>query len=354
MLYAGLDYHKKYSLIQAKDRNGVKKAAAKIPNELENVREFFEGLDEPCKVVLEAGYNWGKMYDWLDQIEAVEEVQLAHPSRVKAIAAAQVKTDSVDAGTLADLLRADLIPRAHIPSRETRELKEVIRQRLFLVRMRTMLKNRIHALLDRYHVPPPPCSDAFGKKGRNYLAGVCLEGCARDQLGQDLRLLETLNEEIRETEKLLRVSLKGDRRVELLETMPGLGAITAAVLALEIDDIRRFPDARKLAAYAGLVPSVHASGGKVYHGRLMKQSNKWLRWALVEAAWVAVRHDPYFRALYGKHARKGAQTAIVVTARRLLEVAWHVLTEDRPYEARPVRLAMKRTHGLSPAALMQD
>ena len=354
MLYAGLDYHKRYSLIQAKDRNGVKRKSARIPNEFQAVQEFFEGLDEPCKVVLEAGYNWGKMYDWLDQIEAVDEVQLAHPFRVKAIAAAQVKTDSVDAGTLADLLRADLIPRAHIPSQETRKLKEVLRQRLFLVRIRTMLKNRIHGLLDRYHVPPPPGSDAFGKRGCDYLAKVCLEGSAKDQLDQDLRLLETLNAEIRETEKLLRRSLKGDRRVELLETMPGLGAITAAVLALEIDDIRRFPDARKLAAYAGLVPSVHASGGKVHHGRLMKQSNKWIRWALVEAAWTAVRHDPYFRALYGKHARKGSQTAIVVTARRLLEVAWHVLAEGRPYEARPVRPAMEGTHGLSPAALIKD
>lgn len=260
-----------------KDRNGVKKKSGKIPNEFQAVQEFFEGPDEPCKVVLEAGYNWGKMYDWLDQIEELDEVQLAHPYRVKAIAAAQVKTDSVDAGTLADLLRANLIPRAHIPSQETRALKEMVRQRLFLVRMRTMVKNRIHALLDRYRVPPPPGSDAFGKRGRDYLAKVCLEGGAREQLDQDLRLLETLNTEIREAEKLLKHSLKDDRRVELLETIPGLGAITAAVLALEIDDIHRFSDARKLAAYAGLVPSVHASGGKIHHGRLMKQSNKWLR-----------------------------------------------------------------------------
>lgn len=179
-----------------------------------------------------------------------------------------------------------------------------------------------------------------------------MAGSARDQLDQDLRLLEVLNTEIRETEKLLKHALKDDRRVELLETIPGLGAITSAVLALEIDNIGRFPDARKLAAYAGLVPSVHASGGKIHHGRLMKQSNKWLRWALVEAAWVSVRHDPYFRTLYGKHAKKGSQTAIVVTARRLLEVVWHVLTEERAYEARPVRAATGRTCRISPAALI--
>jgi transposase len=152
-----------------------------------------------------------------------------------------VKTDSVDAGTLADLLRADLVPRAHIPTQETRKLKEMVRQRLFLVRLRTMLKNRIHALLDRYHVPPLPGSDVFGKRGCNDLAKVCLEGSAHEQLDQDLRLLETLNADFRETEKLLCQSLKGDRRVELLQTIPGLGEITAAVLALEIDDVGRFP-----------------------------------------------------------------------------------------------------------------
>ncbi|MGA9751281.1 MAG: transposase, partial [Acidobacteriota bacterium] len=117
MLYAGLDYHKRYSLIDVKDENGIKKKAMRVENEFQAVQEFFADLDEPCKVVLEAGYNWGKLYDWLDQIEKLDEVQLAHPYRVKAIAAAQVKTDSVDAGTLADLLRANLIPRAHIPSR---------------------------------------------------------------------------------------------------------------------------------------------------------------------------------------------------------------------------------------------
>lgn len=353
MLYAGLDYHKRYSVVQAMDEQGCPRERARLPNEFEAVRAYFEGLGEPCKVVLEAGWNWGTMFDWLEQVESVKEVQLAHPYRVKAIASAQVKTDAVDAATLAHLLRTNLIPKAHIPCAETRQFKEIVRQRLFLVRLRTMLKNRLHALLDRHHVPAPPVSDLFGKRGVDYLSKVRLPEGAQAQLEQDLRLLEVLNGEVRRSESLLRRSLKGDRRVELLETVPGIGAITAAVVALEIDDVKRFPEARKLAAYAGLVPSVKASGGKVYHGRLMPQSNKWLRWALVESAWVAVRHDPYFRATYGKHVQKGAQTAIVATARRLLEVVWHILSENRPYEVRPPVSATRTRRRLqtSPAAL---
>src|SRR6266487_4365610 len=335
MLSVGLDLHKKYSQLEVIDEAGVRRAGARLPNELDQVAGFFRSLGEPCRVVLEAGWNWGSMYDWLERIENVVEVQLAHPYGVRAIAAAQVKTDRIDARMLGQLLRVGLIPQAYIPGRETRQLREAVRQRLFLVRVRTMLKNRIHALLDRHHVVPPPASDMFGKRGRNYLSKVELAGCAQDLLRQDLRLLELLNLEIRQAEALLAQTLKGDRRVDLLLTIPGLGRLLATVVALEIDRIERFARPPKLVAYAGLVPSTYSSGGKTSHGGLMKMSNKWLRWALVEAAWIAVRHDPYFRHQFAlRCSHKGPKTAIIAVARRLAEVIWYVLTEDRPYQVR--------------------
>jgi transposase len=196
-------------------------------------------------------------------------------------------------------------------------------------------------------------SDLFGKQGRTYLSKLRLPEGAQEQLDQDLRLLGNLCEEIKETESLLKKSLEGDRRMELLLTVPGLGAILAAVVALEIDEIERFPSPQKLNAYAGLVPTTHASGGHVYHGRLMKQSNKWLRWALIEASWAAIRHDPYFRTHFTRRRQhKSAQTADVATARRLCEVIWHVLKENRPYEARAPRPQGREDHRNSPAALV--
>jgi len=335
MLSVGLDLHKRYSQFEVLDDAGVRRASARLANELGQVAGFFRSLGEPCRVVLEAGWNWGSMYDWLEGIENVVEVQLAHPYGVRAIAAAQVKTDRIDARMLGQLLRVGLIPQAYIPGRETRQLREAVRQRLFLVRVRTMLKNRIHALLDRHHIVPPPASDMFGKRGRNYLSKVELAGCAQDLLRQDLRLLELLNLEIRQAEALLAQTLKGDRRIELLLTIPGLGRLLATVVALEIDRIDRFARPPKLVAYAGLVPSTYSSGGKTSHGGLMKMSNKWLRWALVEAAWIAVRHDPYFRHQFAlRCSHKGPKTAIIAVARRLAEVIWYVLTEDRPYQVR--------------------
>jgi transposase len=217
-----------------------------------------------------------------------------------------------------------------------------------------MLKNRIHALLDRYHVVPPPVSDIFGKRGRDYLGKVELPGCAGQLLSQDLRLLELLGSELRRAEQLLSSALEGDRRMQLLRTIPGLGVLLATVVALEIDRIERFGRPAKLVSYAGLVPTTYSSGGKISHGGLMKMSNKWLRWALVEAAWIAVRRDPYFRHQFGLRCRtKGSKTAIIAVARRLAEVIWYVLSEDRPYQVRQPA-SKRREYALTPAALSQD
>ena len=139
-------------------------------------------------------------------------------------------------------------------------------------------ENRIHALVDRYHIALPTVSDLFGKKGRRYLSRVSLPAAAQHLLSQDLKLLDDLDAEIKKD------NLKADRRTTLLLTVPGLGQLLAGVAGLEIDSIERFACPSKLVAYAGLAPTTHASGGKVTHRRLMKQSNKGLRWALVEAA----------------------------------------------------------------------
>src|SRR6266536_2828504 len=140
MLSVGLDLHKRYSQVEALEENGDRRSGARLVNEFEQIEGFFRSLGEPCRVVLEAGWNWGSMYDWLERVENVVEVQLAHPYGVRAIAAAQVKTDRIDARMLGQLLRVGLIPRAYIPEKETRQLREAVRQRLFLVRVRTMLK----------------------------------------------------------------------------------------------------------------------------------------------------------------------------------------------------------------------
>ncbi len=162
MNYVGIDYHKKYSVVTAVDEKGQVIRTTRLDNKHEPFQAFFSGLDGPSEAVLEATRTWGVLYDLLEEIDGVDSVTLAHSLKVRAIAEAKIKTDTIDSHTLAQLLRVDLIPAAYIPGKETRSFKEMIRQRVFLVRMRTRLKNRIHVLLDRRHVPPPPVTDMFG------------------------------------------------------------------------------------------------------------------------------------------------------------------------------------------------
>ena len=354
MNYVGIDYHKKYSVVTAVDDKGQVIRTTRLDNQHEPFQAFFSSLDGPSETVLEATRTWGVLYDLLEEIDGVESVTLAHSLKVRAIAEAKIKTDTIDSHTLAQLLRVDLIPAAYIPGKETRSFKEMIRQRVFLVRMRTRLKNRIHVLLDRRHVPPPPVTEMFGKGGTAYLKKLKLSGVDGEILRENLVLLKTFDTLIAEAELELKHLLGNDPRVTLLRSIPGFGPILSAIVALEIDNITRFSAAPKLAAYAGLVPSTYASGGKVFHGHLLHMSNKWLRWSFIEAAWVAMRTSPYCRAYYECRKRhKGPHVAIIALARRLSEIVWHILNEERVYEERSFKIYKKTpSKETSPAALI--
>lgn len=112
MLYLGVDHHKRYSHLTAVDERGKVRLSCRLPNEREALARVLEDLAEPCSSVVEAGRSWGVMYDLLEELGA--EPVLANPYQVRAIAQAKVKTDSIDSHMLAQLLRADLIPRAHV------------------------------------------------------------------------------------------------------------------------------------------------------------------------------------------------------------------------------------------------
>ena len=133
MRYIGVDYHKRYSYIVVKDEEGRLERRGSVPNEKGELQRFVEPC-RPGRAVLEATRNWA------------DDVVLAHPLKVRAIAEARIKTDKISADILCDLLRTNLLPEAYVPGRETREAKNVLRQRLFFVRMQTMIKNRVHGL----------------------------------------------------------------------------------------------------------------------------------------------------------------------------------------------------------------
>jgi len=349
MHYVAVDYHKQYSYLVVKDREGRVERRGAVNNRREEFKQFLEGC-RPGKAVLEATRNWGLIYDWLEEI--LDDVALAHPLKVRAIAEARIKTDKISADILCDLLRSNLLPEAYVPNKETREAKNVLRQRMFFVRVQTMVKNRIYDILDRHPEivsQAPDVSDLFGASGMEWLRRAVLPGQDNQLLASELELLEVLKRKISESNGTVKELARGDRRVKLLRSIPGLGPFFSVLVAKEIDDVTRFRDEKKLSAYAGLVPSTYASGGKVFHGKITKLGNKWLRWALIEAVPPATRSDPDLFAYYQRlKVRKGANAAAVATARRLLTIVYRVLSQERLYEKRS-RRTMKHP---TPAALV--
>jgi len=339
MKFVGIDIHKRYSVCVAQDEQGRKLGVARIEgNTASGFAQFFEGLGGESRAVIEACWNWGKIHDLLETVPAVVEVVVANPLKTHLIASAQIKTDKIDAGALATLLRGNLIARVHVPSKAVRQRKDTLRQRLYWARLRTRIRNRIHAVLDRQpQLELPQCSDLFGVRGMAHLRKLRLPEPDRTLLSEDLALMDLLNHQIKEQEKAIAARNQQDEATRWIQSIPGLGPILASVIAAEIDGIERFADSAHLCACAGLVPTTHASGGQVYHGGLLWACNKWLRWALIEGAWVAVGCSPYFGALYQRHRARGkkANTAITIVARRMCQIVYCLLKEQRPYRDQP-------------------
>jgi transposase len=303
-------------------------------------------------VVIEACWNWGVLYDLLEDTAGVAKVVLSHPAKNRIIAEAQIKNDGIDAHALATLLRGDFVAQVHVPSRDVRQRKNVIRQRLWLARLRTMIRNRIHCVVDRHpQLARPAVKDIFSNQGKAWMKRAPLPAADRKLLDDDLALHAVLQTQIDALETIIVADNAANPLAVRLQTLPDVGQILAPVIALEIDQIKRFRTADKLCAYAGLVPTTHASGGKISHGRMLPFCNRWLKWAFIEAAWVAVGCSDYFGAFYRKQRLrgKGANDAITIVARRLAKIAWKMLTDGRDYSPQaPV------AKPISPAALITD
>ena len=343
MKYMGIDYHKQHFLATTMDEKGKILSRDKVSTERASVRHYFSkaSSDGPVKAVMEACYGWEYFYDEVDGL--VEELIMAHPLKTRLIAEARIKTDAIDSETLAHLLRADLIPKAYAPAADTRDKKNLLRYRSSLTAMKVRIKNMIHAVLTRNHIEDKgfkELSDKFGKKGMAYLRSVTLKGMDTEILNRYLDLLEETEVKIKAAESRIRLVCRQDEICQLLKSVPGIGDILAVTIRYEIDDIERFVSAGKLCSYAGLVPSTYSSGNRTYQGKITKQGNKWLRWALIEAAQRAPLSDAWLGNFYTRIAKKGKKIARVAVARKLLEIIYRIWKEQTPYYHRPVAAAL--------------
>src|SRR5215213_9449992 len=237
----GIDLHRKRSHIAALDESGEQLLSRRIVNDPQTFLALLEDVGA-CRIALEATYGW----EWLADVlqDAGYELHLAHPMRTKAIASARVKTDAVDARTLAHLLRADLLPEAYIAPRELRDLRDLLRHRVALTRMRTSLKNRVSAILAKNGIARP-YSDLFGPGGTQFLTELELRESPRRRLDSHLALIADFTREIDATSREIDARAKEDPYVEVLCQIRGVGRYIAMLIIAEVGDITRSASARR-------------------------------------------------------------------------------------------------------------
>jgi transposase len=331
MIYVGMDIHKEFSRVAGLDERGEMVLDGRVNHRhREELEEFFGLLPAGSEVTMEATCGWG----WLSELAQRYglEVKLAHPGKVRIIAESQIKTDRVDALALAQLLRTGFLPEAYLAPFPVREARDRLRFRQSLVTLRSSVKHRVCALLVRlgiYH----PFSDLFGKAGMAFLRQLEVGSVHRQTLDGYLSTLEHLNGLIRQTEKQIRHLGKTDELTRRLKTLPGIGDILSYLLKVEIGEISRFASDAKLAAYAGLVPSVHQSGSRLYRGHLTKAGNRYLRWGMIEAAQAAMRTDPFWKSWAARLIRKkGRGVATAAVAHKLLIAVYHIWKDGTEYK----------------------
>ena len=321
----GIDLHRNRSHIAVIDEEGQLALSRRIVNDRSTFLELLGGLEGETSIAVEATYGW----EWLAELleDAGYDVHLAHPLRTRAIASARVKTDAVDAKTLAHLLRADLLPEAYIAPRALRDLRELLRHRAALTAMRSALKNRIHAILAKHGITRQH-SDLFGKGGRRFLAELELRDAPRRRLDSLLALIDDFDREIAATTKEIDQAAIEDDRVPVLTQIRGVGRYTAMLIIAEVGDVSRFPSARHLCSWAGLTPTVRSSDNKARLGRISRQGSPALRWALVEAAQKSMTGGGRLREHFERISkRRGRKVAKVAVARHILTLAYYGLRD---------------------------
>jgi transposase len=335
MLYAGLDLSRKRLDFCLLDELGEKVEVGAAPPDADGLRSLTTRVGrfgEPVFAAIESMNGARFVHDQLEL--AGWRVEIADAVKVKGLAPLACKTDRIDAWVLAELARRDLVPAIWLPDPAVRAERERARFRVHLVRHRTSLKQRIHAVL-LAHGKPCPVSDLFGVAGRDLLERLALPEPWLGTVEASLQLINELDQQIGDCERELQRLGAEHRYVPLLVTVPGIGWVLAYTIAAEIGDISRFATPTKLTGYTGLCPRVYQSGQSDRRGALAKNGPRYLRWALIEATMHASRH-PLYRDRY-QHTKqrlgkqRGAKVAQIDLARRLAEAIWHMLTRNQPF-----------------------
>lgn len=315
--YTGIDLHKRSVVLHTIDQNGECVKKAKLKASRSAVRAYFAALPGRHRAVVEATIGWYWLVDLL--LECKVDIVLAHAAALKAITHAKVKTDSVDAETMAQLLRANLIPEAYQVQAHCRDQRDLLRTRLRLVERKTAALNSVKRVFEKFNVK----------------AVEALPELFQQQVRYHSEQAALLERQIGEIERTLRPLLSQNLDLQRVSEVPGIGAIVSQTILLEVGEISRFEKDRNFFSYSRMVPGADNSANTRRHRSGHKAGNKYLKLAFSHAAVRAIQHYPTIKAVYQKKRRKKPpQVARAYIAKELARIVYYVLKEQKDFDGR--------------------
>ena len=342
MVEIGMDQHKHFSYAVAMDDQSGQTVAQRLEHDdPDAIVRFVRSFGPDVRVSLETTGNWYWLVDLLEDCGTC--VQLVNTVEARRLHRARNKTDRLDAEALARLSSQGLVPTVYVPEREGRDERERHRYRLWALKLRTRVKNRIHAILSKLNIAPG-FSDLYGKAGRAFLAGLNLREPYGRQLASSLRLLDVLDAEIELARQAIRRHLKDHSQAALLMTIPGIGELTAYLLLHEIGPIGRFASHKHFASYACVAGGAWQSASHRRNVPVGRAGNLYLKAAFTESTLSAIRCNAPLRIFYERiRRRRGTARALVAVAHKLAIAVYYVLSRNQAYA--PVRPTNTRRPG---------
>ena len=265
----------------------------------------------------------------------VKEIKIVNPRKFKIISESVKKTDKIDAELLAFFLSKGMLPEVRMNAEKYSQVKSLCNTRDKLVKLRTTLKNKIHNILNSHGILSKR-EDFSSIKGLERVKEYNVNEMSRIELEVIIEQIKHLNEGIKKLEEEMIDKGKKLKGFENITSIKGIGAKGGTILLSIIGNIEDFTDAKKLAAYFGLVPKVEDSNEKIRHGRITKRGSSLGRSTLVQCTLIAIRYSEYLRSYYDRlKTKKGSGKAIIATSRKLLGIIYQTLKEDWIFEDFP-------------------
>jgi transposase len=331
--FAGIDFHKRFSVVTLGSADGTVLSQHKLLNVESDIEKFFlANAPLVCAIENCRGNEW-----FVELVKRCgNEVRIGNTHVIRLIADSTKKNDKIDSKFLMDLVARNYLPVCYQPTRNERILRERLRWRTKMMRSRTQYKNVAHAILDKENKGARLSSPA----GRDWLqeqSGLTPE--RHEQLQECFQIVDFFDSRMEDADRELIHLSKENPDVQRLKTIPGVGDLSALLLLAELGDINRFKSARHVAGYIGLVPRLYASSDVRRLGRITKQGPGLLRRILVQDAWMAVRQPGPFKIRYASILkRRGKKAAIVAIARMLAEIAFRILRDKTEFDEKKMTL----------------